>query len=629
MKGLLLYLVLLLLVFFCFSIQAQENTKDKSVLHDLTNEAFKVYLSHPDNSINLSKQALALAQKTNDVYYEGYCYYLLSKGYWVKANYRLSTEYGFKALRVFENSQYTKEWVSSLLCVARTLTELGSYNNADQFIHQALALGKSSETMQAEAYREHSYLLAETLQLDSALYFTNKGIALYEKMGDTLNASILYGRKSRIYFGKKDYEQSRKYAFRSMLLDTLVGNYRGLGIAYFMAGQNDYAMHNTKNAERLLQHAIRINKDIGNLEWLVRSHEVLATLYLDSKKPELAARQLQLAGQYKDSLYNSEKSGQIQEMQSLYELEGKENTIKFLEQENALRQQEVKNQKLFLAFLLVGILMLILLLFFLTRLRRIQYKTNKSLEAKNSAIEQQKEEMQAQAEKLHQLNELKTKLLSVISHDLRGPISNLQSLLDLFTKKLMTADEFIMMSDKLKTNLNTTQRTLENLLNWALSQMDGIKTDMRNIEVRACIEEASKLMEEIAYRKTIVIEKSIQDSLVYADPDQIQLVLRNIIHNGIKFSKTGDPIKITTSRENGYCRITVQDFGIGMSQKEIDMIIGSKEHFTKIGTEQEKGTGLGLLLCNEFIERNGGSLDIKSKAGQGTEVSFTLMLAIN
>src|SRR5690606_24397826 len=125
----------------------------------------------------------------------------------------------------------------------------------------------------------------------------------------------------------------------------------------------------------------------------------------------------------------------------------------------------------------------------------------------------------------------------VISHDLRGPISNLQSLLDLFTKKLMTAEEFVNLSAKLRENLNLTQRTLENLLNWSLSQMGGIKTEKKKIELAQCIEETCNLMDEVAARKNVSLVREFSGPLkVWADADQIQVVLRNLIHNAIKFS---------------------------------------------------------------------------------------------
>jgi two-component system, sensor histidine kinase and response regulator len=618
-------------IFLCLSVFGKEDTIQPS-LHDMTTTALSTYLSDPDSAIAITHQAITLARLNDDFYYEGLCYFVLTKAYWVKANYRLSTEYGFKALRIFENTQYTQQHVDSKLALARTLVELGSYSAARTHLLQILAIAnkKNDTRIRAQFFREYSYLLTETDQLDSALYYSDEGIKIFEKTGDSVDVSVLYGRKSRIFFTQGKFEQSRRFAFRAMLLDTLTGNKRGLGISYYLAAQNERAMKNLPNAERLFKHSIRINKDIGNLMWLVRSHDRLAELYVQINQPALAAEQFRLVSEYKDSLYNAEKSGQIQEMQSLYELEGKESRIKLLQKENELNHQEVKNQQLMLAFSVVGILLLVVVIFFMTRLRYIQNRTNRDLEAKNIAIEKQKEEMQSQAENLQQLNELKTKLFSAISHDLRGPISNVQALLDLFTKKLMTADEFLLISDKLKANLNSTQRILENLLNWAVSQMEGIKTEKQNVDLGNCIDDAARLMEEIANRKNIIIRKKVEENLVVrADADQLQLILRNLIHNGIKFSKSGSELAITAYRENKNCRTKIRDSGIGMSQEEIDRIINSKEHFTKVGTHQEKGTGLGLLLCQEFIAKNGGIFEIKSKSGEWTEVSFTLALANN
>lgn len=616
------------MVLSCF-ISRGQGAQD-SVVNSLTLSAYRVFLNKPDSAIQLAKQAYEMAIESRDVYHEGYAAFVLSKAYWVKANYRLSTEYGFKALKIFEKSGDNKEYGNSLLAVARTLMELGNFVKADELLAlaQRLAEDAGDKRLLAEAFRERSYYLTELNELDSALAYTDRGLKLFESLGDSLDASVLYSRKSRILFAKKDYVASRKFAFRGMLIDTLVGNRRGLAISYFQAAQNEHALGNFSNAEHLLHNSVRINEEIGNLTSLVRAHELLATLLSQTNRHKQAVLHLQLASQFKDSLYNSEKSGQTQEMQSLYELEGKENQIKILEQERAIQDQDVKNQKLFLIVLLVGMLFLVALLFFLTRLRRLQTKTNRDLASKNIAIEQQKEEMQAQAEKLQQLNHLQTKLFSVISHDLRGPISNVQSLLDLLTKKMLTPDEFVTISDKLKSNLNVTQRTLENLLSWALSQMDGIKTEKKTLDINACIEEACRLMEEAASRKAISLKKELASTIqVYADPDQLQLILRNLIHNGIKFSKVGDEVRVETNRSNGHCVVSVKDTGIGMTKEEIEMVTGAREHFTKRGTQQEKGTGLGLLLCKEFIERNEGKMTISSSTGVGTEITFTLKLA--
>jgi signal transduction histidine kinase len=135
-------------------------------------------------------------------------------------------------------------------------------------------------------------------------------------------------------------------------------------------------------------------------------------------------------------------------------------------------------------------------------------------------------------------------------------------------------------------------------------------------------------MEEIASRKHVLLNRQVSGLIkVWADADQLQVILRNLIHNAIKFSAFNSRIDLKACRKKTYCQITVKDYGIGMTAEEIDALIASKRYISKTGTEQEKGTGLGLLLCKEFINRNGGDISITSVLGEGTEVSFTLLLA--
>ena len=236
------------LFLFCVSLPAQK--KSPFDLQQITDDAYSYYLNNPDTAILLTAKALDLALHSRDTYYEGYCYFLFSKTYWVKANYKLSTEYGFKALKIFQNSSHHKALGASLLSVGRTLVELGNLDKAREFIGEALALGieHDDDFIQAGAFREKSYLLTEMNQLDSALYYSDNGIALFQKLGDSLDMSVLYGRKSRIYFQQKKFEKSRRFAYQALLIDSLVGNLRGLGISYFQVAQNEYVMGNSQKA---------------------------------------------------------------------------------------------------------------------------------------------------------------------------------------------------------------------------------------------------------------------------------------------------------------------------------------------------------------------------------------------
>ncbi len=603
---------------------------DSTRLSNILNQAANIYLSYPDSAIALANSIATESMSGNHKYLLGHSYFVLSKANWAKANYRLSIEYGFKSLKIFENSSYTHLWGQSLLSLARTSLELRDFTQANDFLKRSrqLAITHDDNKLLADTYRERSMLLTEIQQYDSALYFVDIGLMLYKGMQDTLNTSILYSRKVKIYYSLRNYKKSMTYNHLALRLDSVVGNKRALGISFYHAAQNANELHQSDSAIFFVKKSIELSGSIKNLSGLIKAHTLLADIYSKTSKPELAVQQLKLANQYKDSLYNSEKNAQIQEMKSLYELGTKDKTIEELGQKNTLQQQLISNQRWLTILLAAGIILLMGFIMVLSRLRSIQTKTNQTLEEKNRAIELQREEMQAQAEYLHYLNKLKSKLFSVISHDLRGPIATLQSLLDLVTSKIMTQEEFLSVSDKVKGNLNVTQRTLDNLLNWSLSQMEGIRTEKKALNIKVCIDEASRLLTDIAEQKSICIANTTEEAIkVWADPNQLQLILRNLIHNAVKFSKAEGHVEIFAFTSNNYCSVTVKDSGIGMTEEEVNMILG-QEHFTKRGTQQEKGTGLGLLLCKEFIKHNGGELSIKSQHGHGTEISFTLALAI-
>lgn len=243
---------------------------------------------------------------------------------------------------------------------------------------------------------------------------------------------------------------------------------------------------------------------------------------------------------------------------------------------------------------------------------------NEELNLKNTEIEKQ-------SEILRQSNYTKDKLFSIISHDLRGPINQFRSILDLFESGYISENEFQknLMPD-LKDRIHYVATLIDNLLHWAKDQMEGIQVKPGVFDLPQVIHETVNLLRPQAQRKSITLGLDIAPSLqVYGDKDMIKLVLRNLISNAIKFTPQKGAIAITTRNENEYIYIAVADTGTGLSPEEIHRI-QDKEYFTKYGTAGEKGSGLGLMLCREFVEKNGGQLFIESKPDIGSTFTFSL-----
>ena len=252
---------------------------------------------------------------------------------------------------------------------------------------------------------------------------------------------------------------------------------------------------------------------------------------------------------------------------------------------------------------------------FLYRNYRLKNKQNKQLE-------------QQQAE-LKRLNSTKDKLFSIIAHDLRAPLSGLKGLLTLWDAKALSPEKFGDISEKVKNNVNVLYVSLENLLQWAYSQLRGIEPKFEKIDIYYIVETEITLLKENAKIKNIIFANKISgELLVEADVNQVGIVVRNLISNAIKFTPVSGQVNIESNinKNKKEVRISVTDTGVGMSQKLIEKLFNAEFETVRRGTANEKGTGLGLMIAKEFVEANNGVLSVESVENEGTCVSFTLKL---
>jgi signal transduction histidine kinase len=256
---------------------------------------------------------------------------------------------------------------------------------------------------------------------------------------------------------------------------------------------------------------------------------------------------------------------------------------------------------------------------------------NIELKEKNYQIQQQKLKLEEnavllkrQASELADLNKSKNKLFSIISHDLKAPLYALRNLFnDVHHQKMSATDLNTMVPDVLN-DLNNTVGLMENLLQWAKAQMQSNESNPQNVEIDTCITDVLQLLQLQAKAKEIQIQYSPNQELFgYADKGMILLVLRNLISNAIKFTPRNGTICIGAEEHDTFIEIYVQDNGAGMTP-EVLAKVNSHEFYTTNGTASETGTGLGLMLCKEFLAKNGGNLHIDSEPGVGSVFSFTI-----
>jgi signal transduction histidine kinase len=233
-----------------------------------------------------------------------------------------------------------------------------------------------------------------------------------------------------------------------------------------------------------------------------------------------------------------------------------------------------------------------------------------------------------QNEELRKLNETKDRIFSIISHDLRGPVGSFYSVLDYLKASPETnASVREQMMGLLHQSAANTFNLLENLLSWSKSQLQSLKARPELIDVHNIILECINLMATAALHKNITIQYTNNKSCIaFADGNMISTVIRNLLTNAVKFTPTKGLIIIKLKTYPNFVEIEVVDNGVGIPPENLNKLFKTIEHFTTHGTNSEKGSGLGLLLCKEFVEQNGGTIQVSSELGKGTTFSFKLPL---
>ena len=262
------------------------------------------------------------------------------------------------------------------------------------------------------------------------------------------------------------------------------------------------------------------------------------------------------------------------------------------------KEEEIKTQKIFLGGFILLSGMLVFLAFYINRSRK----------------------------KLNEINHTKDKLFAIVAHDLRSPIGALKTYLSLINFGIMPQAEFATASQKLTTNINALFQTLDNLLHWSHSQLRGIKAKPETIPLYEVANDEIKFLTEMAHQKNISIEINISTQTnVFADRNQLGLIIRNLVSNSLKFTNSGGKVILESSRnENDKILLKITDTGIGMPKEIQNQLFKIGENTSRHGTFSEKGQGLGLILVKEMVATNNGTLVIETVEHRGTTINILL-----
>ncbi len=493
----------------------------------------------------------------------------------------------------------------------------------------------SDENMSA-ILGEIGNLHTESGNIEEGLKYQFKALEMRTKVNDSTMMGYSYNDIANSYYLKKDYNRAIRYFEESLLLHKHMKNewasfYSYINLASLFSDIREFGLQKAYlDSAKTLADNLRM-KPVYQLY-----HENCLQYFENINDFKEVYNHYKLLIAYSDSLESEEMSRRIAEITARYDTERKDLEIE---------QQKVINRKLkLLTFLLVtGIALLVAVTILLIRSYIIKKKVNAILEQKNREIIEkneilqknsreiltQRDELQFQRDEYQKLNATKDKFFSIIAHDLKNPFSGLIGLTDILISdnKSFSEEELKEVYSDLNQTSRVTYSLLENLLLWARSQTKSLHIEPEIIDAGNLNSEIIALYEKQAKAKNIEITCDTESRLEYiADLNMIRTVLRNLVSNALKFTNEGGRISIKAGKRGKFAEISVQDTGIGLDEESVDKIFRIDVNTSMIGNHRDKGSGLGLILCKEFVELNGGEITVDSTPGKGSIFTFTVPL---
>ncbi|WP_422359578.1 tetratricopeptide repeat protein [Reichenbachiella sp.] len=565
--------------------------------------------SDTDTALVILNESLARQRETTDVIGLGSIYRSMGTCYFFLNKIPEAIDYSHQSLELFETSDAKEE-------VANVATNIGSMHLIQRNFEQALnyylrALAIFQELNQPFKIGVCTYNISDVYLTLNNIEKAEEYLAISMPILEKLNLVTMlpsglnsYGRislkkgefQSALAYFNKALEQNEAMGIESSKCDNLIG----IAETYFKMGRYNQALKYGKIASDLTQAVNIVERRRAILELMPQIYAKLGK-YDKAYETHVDFKTLS------DSLFNELNIEKITGLEYQYEFE-KEKEMLLLKQKEkeAIQQAKIDRELLLRNGFIAGFVLLFLFGVILGKSLIEKRKTNQELEV---------------------MNKSKDDIFAVISHDLRSPVGNIKAFIDLIVSSpdQMDQKETMMVLDKLGAQSTSVYNILENLLIWAKSQRQGSVLNLEDQPLQNVITENVNLLQEKLKQKNIEIENKVDQNLKMPfDHTLISTVVRNVLANAIKFSKDKGKIFINAiSIENGI-EISISDNGIGMDSQTLQGLFDQSSYRSSTGTHEERGSGLGLKLCRDFVEMHGGSIWMESKEEEGSTCFFTL-----
>ena len=549
-----------------------------------------------------------------------------------RGNYDKGLQFSLSAIEELEKRDLKEELCDAYRNLATAYNNMEAYDQAITFYKKALdleeSLGKQEEVIQTN--KNLGDLFYNKKDYNKAIYYFNNVITSIDTTDTILRGDVLTKIGSS-YLALNNLDKAKEYITQGLRLSRRLNNDKGILLGLNTAGELYLREKKPIVAERLLYEATTLARTLNDDEELIKNYGLRAKLDSVESNFKLAYIWQKRHFELKDKVSKKQQQASAKKIKQEPVVVTPVNTEKSTlskdttnqalisqhEEEKKASQKEIDRLNLIFYSLLAALVIVstFLILIYLKRNNSIKY--TKELEDKNKQINIQNEAILDQSKNLEDINKVKDKLFSIVSHDLKDSLTSIKGFIDLLKDGSLTNDEFNNLIPELSENANNASLLLFNLLNWSKSQMQSLESKPSLFDVQEVFLDKIKLIEQKTEKKGIDIEDNSLRDFVYADKSMVEIIVQNLLTNAVKFCKSGDTITINNHISNGKTLISIGDTGVGISKENQDQLFKNNS-FTTIGTKNEKGTGLGLTICKELVELNHGKIWVESTENVGS-----------
>ena len=591
--------------------EVMADTTRINILNKITSNYF---YTNPKEGISFGEKALKLATKikwnkgiakANDNL--GVCQ-------WVLADYSKAINYFYKSLLIHQKLNDLNGISGAYNNLGLTHLEIKKFNLAFTYFKKAYEINKKTNNKVLMVYNLNNIANAYYLQKNyiQCIQYYNKSKELNISMHDLNGLAYVYSQMGKIYSQQKKYTESLDN-FKLALDNYDKGQNYNIGNTNIEIGATYYemALQNPKDKNQLLAKSFEYLDTARRIFSETEIPDGLNNSYLALYKTTKAQGNFGLALEYfekhnilKDSLYSTKNKNKLANLQTKREIDIRDKQIEI----QKLKINSDSKKVYLLVTITISIAILLLVFFYLYI---IKTSTNHLLLEKNDEIVN--------------INKQKDKFFSIIAHDLRGPFSGFLGLTELLAEDIdeMDKEEIQFAAVNMRSSANNLSSLLDNLLEWSRMEQGLIPFAPKKYNLFKIVEECIATQQDAIAKKNIQIETSIDNSLeIHADHHILQSLIRNILSNAVKFTPKEGFINIKAFEDTDNTIVSITDTGIGMNSKILDNIFLIDVNTNRKGTDNEPSSGLGLVLCKEFVEKHNGKIWIESKEGIGSTFSF-------